>query len=123
MHGESWQPILDGKSQGRDGFLYEYYRENHYRPTGGFGGTPTILAYRTKDWKFVTYPEANFISELYNLASDPKELYNLIDNDEYASTQSKMEAGLKDLLIKIDYNPPERIRGEGKSIKELYEKK
>ena len=33
---------------------YEYYKENEYRPTGGFGGTPTILAYRTKDWKYVT---------------------------------------------------------------------
>ena len=121
MHGESWQPILDGNSEGREGFLYEYYRENEYRPRGGFGGTPTILAYRTKDWKFVTYPEANFISELYNLSSDPKELYNLINKGEYAGTKSEMETALKDLLTKINYNPPQRIRGEGKSVKELYE--
>ena len=40
MHGESWKPILKGKSKGRNGFLYEYYKENEYRPTGGFGGTP-----------------------------------------------------------------------------------
>ena len=120
MHGESWKSILEGKSKGRNGFLYEYYKENQYRPTGGFGGTPTILAYRTKDWKYVTYPEEDFISELYNLSNDPKELYNLIDDDSYARVLSKLDKSFKKLLKKINYTPPTRIRGKGKSIKEIY---
>ena len=120
MQGESWQSILDKKSRGRNGFLYEYYKENEYRPTGGFGGTPTILAYRTKDWKYVTYPEEGFKSELYNLNNDPKELYNLIDDDSYARVLSKLEKSFKKLLNKINYTPPTRIRGKGKSIKEIY---
>ena len=101
MHGESWKSILEGKSKGRNGFLYEYYKENQYRPTGGFGGTPTILAYRTKDWKYVTYPEEDFISELYNLSNDPKELYNLIDDDSYARVLSKLDKSFKKLLKKL----------------------
>ena len=120
MQGESWQSILDGKSKGRKGFLYEYYKENEYRPTGGFGGTPTILAYRTKDWKFVTYPEEGFKSELYNLNDDPKELYNLIDDESYARVLSKLDKSFKKLLREINYTPPTRIRGKGKSIKEIY---
>jgi N-acetylglucosamine-6-sulfatase len=120
MHGESWQPILDGKSKGRKGFLYEYYKENEYRPTGGFGGTPTILAYRTKDWKYVTYPEAGFTSELYDLTNDPKELYNLVDDKSYARVLSKLDKSFYKLLKEIDYTPPTRIRGKGQSIKEIY---
>ena len=120
MQGESWQSILDGKSKGRKGFLYEYYKENEYRPTGGFGGTPTILAYRTKDWKYVTYPEEGFKSELYNLNDDPKELYNLINDESYARVLSKLDKSFKKLLREINYTPPTRIRGKGKSIKEIY---
>ena len=120
MQGESWQSILDGKSRGRKGFLYEYYKENEYRPTGGFGGTPTILAYRTKDWKYVTYPEEGFKSELYNLNNDPKELYNLIDDESHAKVLSKLDKSFEKLLKKINYTPPTRIRGKGKSIKEIY---
>ena len=120
MHGKSWKNVLRGKKSDRNGFLYEYYQENQYRPTGGFGGTPTILAYRTKDWKYVTYPESNYISELYNLSNDPKELYNLIDNPSYSKIAKKLDKSLSKLLKTIDYKPPTRIRGTGKSIKELY---
>ena len=120
MHGESWKPILKGKSKGRNGFLYEYYKENEYRPTGGFGGTPTILAYRSKNWKYVTYPEENFTSELYDLENDPKELYNLINDKSYTKTVSKLDKSLNKLLKEIDYTPPTRIRGEGNSIKDIY---
>jgi N-acetylglucosamine-6-sulfatase len=111
MNGESWQPILDGKSAGRDGFLYEYYREDHYRPTGGFGGTPTILAYREKDWKYVTYPEENFMSELYDLSNDPDELYNLIDHPGFASKRKSLAVKLEDILEEMSYIAPPRIRG------------
>lgn len=111
MHGESWQAILDGTSDGREGFLYEYYREDHYRPRGGFGGTPTILAYRTKDWKYVTYPEADFMSELYDLSNDPDELYNLIDHAGFASKKEYMADSLTQILEDMSYKAPPRIRG------------
>ena len=111
MNGESWQPVLDGDSEGRDGFLYEYYREDHYRPTGGFGGTPTILAYREKDWKYVTYPEENFISELYDLSNDPEELYNLIDHPGFASKRKYLASKLEGILEDMEYIAPPRIRG------------
>ncbi len=121
MHGESWQTLLDGKSKGRKGFLYEYYKENDYRPVGGFGGTPTVLAYRTENWKYVTYPESNYTSELYHLSEDPKELYNLIDQDNYKKVAKKLDKALNKLLKNINYQPPKRIRGKGKSIEEIYQ--
>ena len=121
MHGESWQALLEGKSKGRKGFLYEYYKENDYRPVGGFGGTPTVLAYRTENWKYVTYPESDYTSELYHLTEDPKELYNLIDQDSYKKVAQKLDKALNKLLKNINYQPPKRIRGKGKSIEEIYQ--
>ena len=59
MQGESWFPLLQPDGEGREGFLYEYYKESDYRPRGGFPGTPTLHAYRTEDWKLVRYPDGD----------------------------------------------------------------
>ena len=48
VQGASWLPQLEGRP-GRDDFLYEYFRE--------LGAVPTCVAVRTRDWKYVTYPE------------------------------------------------------------------
>ena len=109
MHGESWQEILKGNSSGREGFLYEYYKETEYRPAGGFGGTPTLLAYRSKDWKYVTYPESSYKEELYNLAGDPNELFNLIDDPKFLKEKQSLQKQLKQILVKIDYEKPTKI--------------
>ena len=109
MHGESWEEILKGNSSGREGFLYEYYKETEYRPAGGFGGTPTLLAYRSKDWKYVTYPESSYKEELYNLAVDPNELFNLIDDPKFLKEKQSLQNQLKQILVKIDYEKPTKI--------------
>ena len=123
MHGESWQPILDDTAQGREGFLYEYYREVDYRPAGGFGGTPTILAYRTEDWKLVTYPENDYIEELYDLKNDPNELNNLIAEATHKEVKVHLQDQLNKLLIKIEHKMPKKIEGGGISHQELYRKR
>lgn len=109
MQGESWKTILKGESTGREGFLYEYYKENEYRPSGGFGGTPTLLAYRSKDWKYVTYPDSDIKEELYNLAGDPNELYNLIDNPKFSAQKQILQEDLKKILKDINYKTPEKV--------------
>ncbi|CAG7626097.1 Arylsulfatase [Paenibacillus solanacearum] len=47
---------------------------------------------RTHDWKLSVY--ANGDGELYNLRSDPDELVNLFDHEEYASIRSILERKL-----------------------------
>ncbi len=69
VQGASMLPLLEGRP-GRDDFLYEYFRE--------LGDVPTCLAVRTRDWKYVTYPDdPQFGAELYDLRNDPGELFNL----------------------------------------------
>ena len=120
MHGQSWNPLLDDDSNGRSGFLYEYYKESDYRPRGGFPNTPTLHAYRTKDWKFVRYPDGDYESELYDLAEDPEELYNLAKNSDYSDQHAKMAAKLDSQLEAIDYTPPVKIPGGGITHNQLY---
>lgn len=122
MHGQSWNGLLAEDSNGRDGFLYEYYKESDYRPRGGFPGTPTLHAYRTKEWKFVRYPDGDFISELYHLAEDPDELYNLAQQSDYAEQVATMAAKLDAQLEAIDYTAPEKIPGGGITHQQLYGK-
>jgi len=66
MQGRSFRPLLEGKKvEWRDDFFYEYFAEKAYPQT------PTVLAVRTEDGKYVEYPEINDISELYDLRNDP----------------------------------------------------
>ena len=83
--------------------------------------TPTILAYRTKDWKYVTYPEEGFKSELYNLNNDLR-LYNLID-ETHARVLSKLDKSFKKLLNKINYTPPTELEVRQVSKKYTINKK
>ncbi len=109
MQGISWEAILRGENEGRDGFLYEYYKEIDYRPAGGFGGTPTTIAYRTKDWKLITYPENDFTKELYKISEDPEELYNLVNDKKYTKILNTMDESLSNLLLDIYYKVPQKV--------------
>ena len=109
MDGLSLKPLLSGESLKRNGFLYEYYKETDYRPAGGFSGTPTTIAYRTSDWKYVTYPENEYISELYNLSEDPDELYNLVEHPKYLSMLEYMKKALNTHLKEKEYKFPEKL--------------
>jgi len=120
MQGENWAPLLEPDGEGRDGFLYEYYKESDYRPRGGFPGTPTLHAYRTEEWKIVRYPDGDFESELYHISADPNELYNLVANPEYAGKLAEMSAKLDAQLDEIDYVAPEKIPGGGITHQQLY---
>ncbi|CAI8313122.1 MAG: Arylsulfatase [Opitutia bacterium UBA7350] len=120
MHGQSWNPLLKKDANGRKGFLYEYYKESDYRPRGGFPNTPTLHAYRTQDWKFVRYPDGDYKSELYHLAEDPDELYNLAQKTQYTDQVAAMAAKLDAQLKAIDYTPPVKIPGGGITHNQLY---
>lgn len=75
--GRSLWPLLENEQvPWRDLLLYEYFQE--YGP-----GVPTILGVRSERWRYITYPEIDDISELYDLAKDPLELRNLISVTTY----------------------------------------
>ena len=49
------------------------------------------------DWKLIMYPYAEKKMRLYNLAKDPDEMYDQIDNPEYASVVSMLREEFKAL--------------------------
>ncbi len=113
MQGHSWVGVLRGEDAGRDSFFYEYYEEIRYRPRGGYGGTPTTLAVRTKDWKYITYPELEGeIDELYHLSADPEELNNLAVDPAHAGQLAHMKKLLAQQMEEIGYRKPEPVERE-----------
>ncbi|MCP4260633.1 MAG: sulfatase [Planctomycetes bacterium] len=101
MQGKSWLSVLKGRS-GRKSFLYEYFQETDRRFK-----RPTVIAVRTKQWKYVTYPLDNSLtSELYNLRADPEELDNLVGNPEYADIIDRMKKELALLQKKTGFRYP-----------------
>ncbi|MHC4681901.1 MAG: sulfatase family protein, partial [Planctomycetota bacterium] len=105
MQGQSWLDALRGRP-GRASFLYEYFQEGDRRFK-----RPTVLAVRTKRWKYVTYPlDSSLISELYDLQTDPAELNNLIGDPKYAGTLEEMKNELEKLKRQTGFRFPQTAR-------------
>jgi arylsulfatase A-like enzyme len=85
--GRSLRPLTAGKrpDHWRKAFFYEYFKEPMYT-------SPTVLAVRTDTHKLITYPGHDEWTEAYDLANDPYELKNLVDD----------KALVKDLREKFD---------------------
>ncbi|NQT01949.1 MAG: sulfatase [Planctomycetes bacterium] len=102
MQGQSWLSVLKGRP-GRKSFLYEYFQEvdRKYK-------RPTVIAVRTKQWKYVTYPlDDSLTGELYDLRTDPEELSNLVGNPGYADITEHMKIELAQLKKKTGFRYPE----------------
>ncbi len=79
--GASFLPLLRGRLvPWREYVLYEYHWE------WNFPATPTMLAIRTKQYKYVYYHGTWDIDSFHDLASDPAERHNLIDVPAYQDT-------------------------------------
>lgn len=70
LDGQSFAPVIAGKSQGVRDSLFLSYRD-------------VQRAVRDDRWKLIVYPQINR-TQLFDLASDPNELTNLADQAEHA---------------------------------------
>jgi N-acetylglucosamine-6-sulfatase len=103
IQGQSWLGVLKGRT-GRQSFLYEYFQEADRKYK-----RPTILAIRTKRWKYVTYPLDNSLtSELYDMLNDPDELNNLIRDPDCVNVIEKMKKELEQLKGETGFRFPEQ---------------
>ena len=119
MDGTSFLPLLRGESiPWRDRFLYVYYWEKN------FPQTPTTFALRTPDAKYITYYGLWDSDEFYDLAMDPAESSNLINDPSRLSGIARMEEELYRMMenlggMEIPLNQPKggfndkRLRGRG----------
>jgi N-acetylglucosamine-6-sulfatase len=103
MQGRSWLSLLKGRP-GRKSFLYEYFQETDRRFK-----RPTVIAVRTKHWKYVTYPlDSSLTSELYNLRTDPEELDNLFGIPGYDDITKQMKKELVRLKKQTGFRYPQQ---------------
>jgi arylsulfatase A-like enzyme len=77
-------------------FTYEYFWEQQ------FPMTPTTFALRHGDFKYIRYWGIYDRNELYDVAKDPEEMHNLIDDPAYRSTAIEMEEQLYQNLANRD---------------------
>ena len=90
MQGQSWRPLLERKNPGpppgwRTSFFYEYFFER------GFA-VPTLFAVRTDSAKLIKYKDHDDWTELFDLASDPYEMKNLIREPAAAKLHAALDA-------------------------------
>ena len=97
MDGRSVLSALRGEAAPSGGeLLYEYYWEY------AFPHTPTTFALRGDRYKYIFYHGIWDTNELYDLASDPKERFNLIDMPMMQDTVRAMRTRLFDQLQASD---------------------
>jgi N-acetylglucosamine-6-sulfatase len=95
LHGMSLAPILSGGSpEWRSSFLVEYYSDTVFERIFKMG----YKAVRTDRYKYIQYVDIDDANELYDLAADPYELRNVINDPRYADTLSEMQLELQRLL-------------------------
>jgi N-acetylglucosamine-6-sulfatase len=89
MDGRSVLSVLRSEPPARDEeLLYEYYWEY------AFPHTPTVFALRDGRYKYIYYHGVWDTNELYDLQTDPRERYNLIDLPAYQDQVTR----LRDLM-------------------------
>ncbi len=101
MDGQSFHRLASGDmkpSDWRQNLLYEYYWEYNYPHT------PTTLALRAPQYKFIQYHGIWDIDELYDMKNDPHEQHNLIFSPKHQQQITKMRADLHQILVDADAN-------------------
>jgi N-acetylglucosamine-6-sulfatase len=92
FHGESFVPLLKKpQSRWRKSMFFEYFEE---RVTPR---CPRYFAVRTRNWKYIHYPQLDGMDELYDIKSDPGERFNLINRRQTATKLAQLRGELKRL--------------------------
>jgi len=113
VHGRSMVKLINaGDDQWRNGWLYHYNYEKQ------FPYTPNIRGVRTDRWKLVRYPHGDdspqrHESELYDLANDPNENRNLINDPGQAENIKQLSSQLAALMTAADIDTDKMPIDEG----------
>ncbi len=105
IHGKSWKKLLTGRTAGwRKSWYYSYDYEKQ------FPYTPNVRGVRTDRFKYVHYPNGDdkpdqYKAELYDMANDPLEKNNLIDDPKYARKVKEFKADLRRLMAEAGALP------------------
>ncbi len=93
IHGRSIVPLFEDQTEDwRDSFLAEHFLEKVVP------AAPAWKAVRTRNWKYIHYPDLEGMDELYDLENDPGEIHNRIADPEAQSVLDEMEGELDRLM-------------------------
>lgn len=93
--GNSWIPIFKENAPAwRKSILIEYYSDTVFPRVFKMG----YKAVRDSRYKYIHYVDLEGMNELYDLAEDPYELHNLMDDPGKARILKKMKTQLNRLL-------------------------
>lgn len=97
MDGRSFAPLLEGDDiPWRDDIFYEYYWE------WNFPQTPTQFALRTPQYKYVFFYGIWDDDALFDMQNDPKEQFNLINDEAHQEVVEEMRTALFERLRTTD---------------------
>ncbi len=103
VSGRSLVPVLrdrDSVALRDRRFLYENYQDPEFPKV-----TFDILAMRTQRHKVVTYPGHPEWTEVYDLAADPLELYNIAERPDAATARDRLIRALRNRLRDAGLEP------------------
>jgi N-acetylglucosamine-6-sulfatase len=113
-HGRSWKGLAGGAAVPgwRTSFLYHYNYEKQ------FPYTPNIRGVRTERWKYIRYPAGDgrpdrHKAELFEIAVDPDEALNRIDDPSCAAVVQELQAELDRLMAATGALPDRMPVDEG----------
>ncbi|MFW5973504.1 MAG: sulfatase [Bacteroidota bacterium] len=117
VDGRSFLPLLTGETVGdwRTAFVYQYFWED------AFPQTPTTYAIRGDRYKYIYYHGIWDDNEFYDLQSDPREMYNLIDVPEHQARIQEMRDEMFDVFeangaMDVRFRRPSNFRADEKKI-------
>ncbi len=113
-HGRSWRALASGA--GDPSWRTRWYYEYNYEKQ--FPYTPNVRGIRTDAWKYIRYPHGDgspdrHKAELYDLAHDPGETKNLIDDPAQANRAQDLRAELDRLIREAGATPDTMPLDEG----------
>ena len=112
-HGRSFRRlVVAGDPEWRKAWFYHYNYEQQ------FPYTPNVRGVRTDRWKLIRYPHGDggpdrHQGELYDLASDPEELHNLIAEPGHDELISSLRSQLDQLMRQTGIDRDEMPVDEG----------
>jgi len=99
IQGKSLRPLFDGPRansvEWRKSFFAEYFMEKSSR------SFPSWQMIRDGDWKYIHYPNLQEADELYDLAADPHEMHNRIEDSDSAPTVKKLKRRIDSEIGKL----------------------
>lgn len=113
IHGRSFRQLVsEGDPDWRDAWFYHYNYEKQ------FPYTPNVRGVRTERWKYIHYPHGDgspdrHLAELYDLAGDPQELHNLIDDPAHQATVERLRSRLDELMAETGLEQDDAPLDEG----------